>query len=360
MGEVVLAQLEKRFGSTVAVDRIDLVVRQGEFLCLLGPSGCGKTTTLRLIAGFIAPTHGEIRVGDKVLSGPGRVVPPERRDMSMIFQSYAVWPHMTVADNVAFGLECRKVAKAERKERVLHALDIVQMGELAHRYPTELSGGQQQRVALARALVVQPRILLLDEPLSNLDAALREEMRFEIRSIHERFGITTIYVTHDQAEAMVVADKVAVMNRGRIEQLAPPHEIYERPQTHFVARFIGLTNILAGRLDASGGWLECGGFALRIAETSEGRAGQPISVCIRPHEIAVCSGIADGATNALTGRILRHTYLGDRRDYLVQVKDSPVQVRVITRPDEFFAINELVRLTLAPALCRPLARADDA
>ncbi|HEX2172405.1 MAG TPA: ABC transporter ATP-binding protein, partial [Dehalococcoidia bacterium] len=358
MAEVILRQLAKRFGSAVAVDSIDLVIQHGQFVCLLGPSGCGKTTTLRLVAGFITPSDGEVLVGGKVVSSPARVVPPERRDMSMIFQSYAVWPHKTVADNVAFGLECRKVPKSERRERVLKALDIVQMRELANRYPTQLSGGQQQRVALARALVIEPAILLLDEPLSNLDAALREEMRFEIRQIHERFGITTIYVTHDQAEAMVVADQIAVMNLGKIEHLAPPKEIYERPRTEFVARFIGLSNIIEGRLDPAGEILECAGFALRIAWPERFRGGETQSICIRPHEITMYpadQAISKGDGNVLHGRITRQAYLGDSRHYLVTVDGGVPPIRVITRATEHFTIGDSVTLELPPEDCRPLA-----
>ena len=243
-GGVVLASLTKRFGAAVAVNAVDLRIEPGEFVSLLGPSGCGKTTTLRLIAGFLSPDAGEIRVGERVLSRPGAVVPPEQRNMSMIFQSYAVWPHMTVSANVAYGLRMRRVAREPIRRRVLEALQRVRLEALADRYPSELSGGQQQRVALARALVVEPETLLLDEPLSNLDATLREEMRFEIRRLHDEFRITTVYVTHDQAEAMVTSDRIAVMNGGRIEQIGTSEDIYERPRSSFVARFIGASNIL--------------------------------------------------------------------------------------------------------------------
>src|SRR6202022_3941793 len=205
------------------VESIDLEIKEGEVMALLGPSGCGKTTTLQLLAGFLKPDSGEIRVGDRLLSSPRSVVAPERRNMSLIFQSYAVWPHKTVAQNVAYGLEIRKTSKDEIAKRVQGVLDRVKLGHLAHRYPAELSGGQQQRVALARALVVEPQVLLLDEPLSNLDANLREEMRFEIRRLHDETGITMVYVTHDQTEAMVVADRIAVMNLGRVEQVGQPH-----------------------------------------------------------------------------------------------------------------------------------------
>src|SRR5216683_6188950 len=246
MADVEVRGLSKAYGSTVVVDRVDLSIQHGQLLCLLGPSGCGKTTTLRLLAGFVEPDGGEVLVGGRQLSAAGRVVPPEQRNMSMIFQSYAVWPHMTVFDNVAYGLKLRRIARTEMAERVHSMLSLVQLDGLAARYPGELSGGQQQRVALARALVVEPETLLLDEPLSNLDASLREQMRFEIRRIHDETGITMVYVTHDQTEAMVIADRVVVMNVGRIEQIGTPTEIYEAPRSRFVASFIGQTNCLPG------------------------------------------------------------------------------------------------------------------
>ena len=246
MASVELKGLSKHYGNAVAVDGVSLRVEHGQLVCLLGPSGCGKTTTLRLIAGFIEPSAGEIVVGGKVLSSPARTVPPEGRNMSMIFQSYALWPHMTVAENVAYGLKIRKLDKAIIEAKLKAILSTARLEALRDRYPGELSGGQQQRVSLARALVVEPETLLLDEPLSNLDANLREEMRFEIRRLHDQYRYTTIYVTHDQAEAMTTADLIAVMNHGKVEQLGPPEEIYGRPRSEFVARFIGGANILRG------------------------------------------------------------------------------------------------------------------
>lgn len=233
-----LESLGKRFGATVAVDSIDLNVSEGEFVTLLGPSGCGKTTTLGLVAGFTTPTQGRIFLRGKSVAG----LPPFRRDVGVVFQDYALFPHMSAQENVAFGLAMRHVAKAERERRVKEALDLVQLAGLGERRPLELSGGQRQRVALARAMVIRPTLLLLDEPLSNLDLKLREEMRVEIAGLQRRLGITTLFVTHDQGEALAMSDRIAVMNAGRIEQTGTPSDIYERPASRFVAEFIGRMN----------------------------------------------------------------------------------------------------------------------
>ncbi|HEY6908356.1 MAG TPA: ABC transporter ATP-binding protein, partial [Myxococcales bacterium] len=222
MASVSLRGLCKSFGGQVALDRVSLEIEDGQLVCLLGPSGCGKTTALRLIAGFIEPGEGEIAFGDRVVSSPRRTLPPERRNVSMVFQSYALWPHMTVAENVAYGLGVRKLDRAVIEKKVSAILATTRLAPLANRYPAELSGGQQQRVSLARALIVEPDTLLLDEPLSNLDANLREEMRFEVRRLHDAYRTTSVYVTHDQGEAMTTADKIAVMNAGRIEQFGTP------------------------------------------------------------------------------------------------------------------------------------------
>src|SRR5918911_1416887 len=258
MARLVLDRLTRVYGTQRVVDSVALEIAHGELVSLLGPSGCGKTTTLRLIAGFVNPTEGEIRMDERVISAPGRVLPPEKRQMAMIFQSYAVWPHKTVAENVGYGLKFKGIRGGDARERVGRALRLVHLEGLADRYPGELSGGQQQRVALARALVVEPNVLLLDEPLSNLDANLREEMRFEIRRLHEELDITTVYVTHDQAEAMVTSDRIAVMQAGRIEQVGTVEEVYDRPATAFVAAFIGRTNLLAG-IYRGGGQVEVAG-----------------------------------------------------------------------------------------------------
>jgi iron(III) transport system ATP-binding protein len=248
MATVELKGVSKRYGEATVVDGIDLAIRDGAFVCLLGPSGCGKTTLLRLLAGFAAPDAGEIIVGGTRISAPGAVDPPERRGMSMIFQSYALWPHLTVEENVAYGLRLRKLGRPEIERRVATICAATKLEALRKRYPGELSGGQQQRVALARSLVVEPQTLLLDEPLSNLDANLREEMRFEIRRLHDAFRYTTVYVTHDQSEAMATADLIVVLNGGRIEQAGTPEEIYLQPRSEFVANFVGGTNVIPGRL----------------------------------------------------------------------------------------------------------------
>lgn len=315
MAQIRLVNLSKRYGAVPALDGITLTVSHGELLALLGPSGCGKTTTLQILAGFLMPDAGEVWADDRVISHPGRAVPPERRRMSLVFQSYALWPHMTVSQNVAFGLELRRMARDEIARHVTRILRVVDLDGYQDRYPHELSGGQQQRVALARALVVQPDTLLLDEPLSNLDATLREHMRFEIRRIHRETGITTIYVTHDQAEAMVIADRVAVMYHGRIEQVGTPREIYDAPQSRFVASFIGLANCLRGRL-AGRGVIRCGDLEFRVADSGGFHTGDEAVLCVRPHAVCVRSAdsAASPAVNAVVGRLVQQAYLGGHHD----------------------------------------------
>ena len=360
MPGVVLKALTKRYGDLAAVDGLSLEVSPGELVSLLGPSGCGKTTTLRLVAGFLTPEAGEIWVGERCVSSAQSVVPPERRRMAMIFQSYALWPHMTVAQNVAYGLRFKSgMTRADRDRRVAEMLRVVQLGGYEPRYPGELSGGQQQRVAVARALVVEPEILLLDEPLSNLDANLREEMRFEIRRLHEAFGITTLYVTHDQAEAMVISDRVAVINRGRVEQVGAAEDLFRRPRTRFVAEFIGRTNLLDA-VTAEPGFAVRG--ALRIQLASRDTApGAPIVVSIRPHEIElVTAGRAtpEGA-NLVAGSVQRASYLGDAVDYQVQVSGTDIVLRVTATPPMRVAAGASVTLAIAPEACVLLAEADD-
>src|SRR5262245_37653579 len=351
MSGVRITGLIKRYGDVGAVAGLDLAVRPGELVALLGPSGCGKTTTLRLVAGFIAPDGGEIRVGDRVLSSPTMVIPPERRRMAMIFQSYALWPHMTVAQNVAYGLRFAGVPRPERERRVEAMLEVVQLGGYGARYPGELSGGQQQRVAVARALVVEPEILLLDEPLSNLDASLREEMRFEIRRLHEQFGITTLYVTHDQAEAMVISDRVAVLRDGRVVQVGAPQELFERPQTRFVAEFIGKTNLIDAVADGPA-TVARDGLRLRVA--ADGLTPRtPAVVSIRPHQIALGPASASATTglNVLAGSVIRASYLGDTVDYQVRLDGRDVVLRVTGPTPARVQPGESVAVTVPPEAC---------
>ena len=353
MASVELKGLSKHYGNAVAVDGVSLRVEHGQLVCLLGPSGCGKTTTLRLIAGFIEPSAGEIVVGGKVLSSPARTVPPEGRNMSMIFQSYALWPHMTVAENVAYGLKIRKLDKAVIDSKLQAILSTARLEALADRYPGELSGGQQQRVSLARALVVEPETLLLDEPLSNLDANLREEMRFEIRRLHDRYRYTTVYVTHDQAEAMTTADLIAVMNHGKVEQLGPPEEIYSRPRSEFVARFIGGANILRGaaldeaRVSVAGSTLRTTGRTLT--------AGKPVALSVRQHEIVLAAEKPQSGTdNHLNAVVTRQVFLGSARDYTVALDDK-TELRVTAPPGHNIAPGERVWLHLPAEQVRALA-----
>jgi ABC-type Fe3+/spermidine/putrescine transport system ATPase subunit len=337
MTKLALRGLAKRFGNFAAVDGIDLELEAGEFVSLLGPSGCGKTTTLRMIAGFMDPTAGTISVDGQILSSPAGSVPPERRRMSMIFQSYAIWPNMTVEQNVAFGLELRKLSAAEVKRRVRQVLEVVQMSQLISRYPAELSGGQQQRVALARAIVIEPEVLLLDEPLSNLDANLREEMRFEIRRLHDEFRITTVYVTHDQTEAMVTSDRIAVMNQGRIEQIAKPHALYNKPRTRFVAGFIGRTNIVEGVCD--GDMVVFDRFSVPRAAIEGGRdlTGRA-TFSIRPHGMRLSRARPDSPASVEV-TVLQRAYLGEVWDYVVAPREGTLHLRVAAPPLNEFEIG---------------------
>ena len=362
MPGVTIRGLTRRYGDVAAVENLDLQVKPGELLALLGPSGCGKTTTLRLVAGFLKPDAGEIWVGERCLSSPSTVVPPERRRMAMIFQSYALWPHMTVAQNVAYGLRFNGVPGPERGRRVKEMLKVVQLDGYEGRYPGELSGGQQQRVAVARALVVEPEILLLDEPLSNLDANLREEMRFEIRRLHEAFGITTLYVTHDQAEAMVISDRVAVLDKGRVVQVGTAEELFERPHTRFVAQFIGKTNLIDG-VATTPDTVTRGALRLRVAGAAL-TPGASVTVSIRPHRIQLTPGVApapdagsDGSTrdeNRLGGTIQRASYLGDIVDYEVQLAGSDVLLRVAGPASLRLRPGEVVSLRVPAEACVPL------
>jgi iron(III) transport system ATP-binding protein len=352
VASVELRGLTKRYGSLAVVDAVSLKIDHGLLVCLLGPSGCGKTTTLRLIAGFVEPTEGEIAVGGKLVSSPRRTLPPEGRNMSMIFQSYALWPHMTVADNVAYGLTLRKMPRAEIARKVAGILATTRLDALADRYPGELSGGQQQRVALARALIVEPETLLLDEPLSNLDANLREEMRFEVRRLHDEYRYTTVYVTHDQSEAMTTADLIAVMNHGKIEQLGSPEDIYDRPRSEFVARFIGAANIIKGKaLDRD--HVTVAGISLRCVG-ADLNPGSDAAISIRQHEALLTTVAPVGTSdNMLPGIVTRNVFLGNSRDYMVELADG-TQIRAVTAPHASVPQGAKVWLHLPAERCRAL------
>jgi iron(III) transport system ATP-binding protein len=352
VASVELRGLSKHYGALAVVDDVSLVIEHGRLVCLLGPSGCGKTTTLRLIAGFVEPSAGEIRVGEKVVSSPARTLPPEQRNMSMIFQSYALWPHMTVAENVAYGLQLRKLGRDVIARKLKAILGTTRLEVLADRYPGELSGGQQQRVALARALIVEPQTLLLDEPLSNLDANLREEMRFEVRRLHDEYRYTTVYVTHDQSEAMTTADLIAVMNAGKIEQTGSPEEIYERPRSEFVARFIGASNVIKadvldeGHVTFAGSVLRCSGPKPAV--------GTAASLSIRPHAIRLWAKPPGATENVVPATVLRQVFLGASRDYMVAAADG-TQLRVIASTAESVPQGAPVWLHLPPERCRVLS-----
>jgi iron(III) transport system ATP-binding protein len=348
------------FGPLRAVDDVSLHVDEGETVVLLGSSGCGKTTLLRLVAGFLRPSAGEIRVNGRLVASKTVMVPPERRSLSMVFQSYAVWPHKTVAQNLAYGLHLRRLDKKLVAERVRDALAMVRMEGYGERYSAELSGGQQQRVALARALVLEPEILLFDEPLSNLDASLREHMRFEIKSLLNKLKITSIYVTHDQNEAMVVGDRIAVMSSGRIEQIGSAEDVYYRSETDFVARFIGLANVFEAkvigrdeggriRLQAPGlGEVVAGNGARGLSDGSQAR------LYIRPESISLSAGSRAGA-NVKNGRVVRRSFLGPHLDFLVDVDGT--KLRVIS-PSTGPADNRMdpdVQVSFDPADCLVLS-----
>lgn len=348
MNKLSLVDLGKSFGSVSAVSNVSLTLRQGEFVSLLGPSGCGKTTTLRMIAGFMKPSTGRIEVNGQVVSSPSWMVAPEKRGMSMIFQSYAIWPNMTVGENVAFGLKLRKLSAAAVTERVDRILDVVRLRGLKNRYPAELSGGQQQRVALARAIVIEPEVLLLDEPLSNLDANLREEMRSEIRRLHDQYQITTVYVTHDQAEAMVTSDRIVVMNHGRIEQVDDPVTLYRAPTSRFVAGFIGRTNLLDGQRE--GDRILFRGFSVpALAATGTGA-----SFSIRPQNIRLRrDGDAPGKW-CVPGQLEQRAYLGEYWEYEIRAAGSDIRLRVNAPPEDMHAVGEEVWMEIDPATIAPV------
>ena len=333
-----LIDVVKRFGdrAEAVIRGLSITVAEGQMLVLLGPSGCGKTTTLQLVAGLLHPDDGSILVDGKAVAGPGWGLPPERRNLGMVFQSYAVWPHKTVFENVAYGLELRSMPREEIRLKVQKTLDLVHLGELGARYPSEISGGQQQRVALARAIVVEPSLLLLDEPLSNLDATLREQMRIELKLLQRKLGLASIYVTHDQAEAMVLADHLVVMRDGIIEQQGPAETVFRRPRSGFIARFLGVTNLLKGRvieMIPNGARVEIGALGTLSAFLADDvrthlTPGDAACVSIRPLELTLSASRPASATNAFEGQITERLFLGDLTEYFVQSADIRWRVHV--------------------------------
>ena len=355
MAGIAIKGLSKSFGARdekfAAVANLDLDIKANQFVTLLGPSGCGKTTTLRLIAGYIVPDAGTIHVDGRLVSSPGSVVPPDGRGMGMVFQNYAVWPHKTVFENVVFGLKLRKIPAAEARRKVGEALAQVNLTGLESRYPNELSGGQQQRVALARSLVVEPEILLLDEPLSNLDAKLREHMRTELKVLQRRTGITFVYVTHDQAEALALSDQIAVIHGGRLQQYGTPHQVYSKPANRLVADFMGLVNLVPGKvleLRAGGGRIEFGGaLTLDVTLPAGTSVGDSVEVAIRPENIRLAKP-ASGAT--ARAKISERTFLGNISEYYATL-DSGQTLRVQTHPLQVFAVDEPVAIEIDTSLC---------
>jgi len=317
--EVRLEELSRHYGPVVALDHLDLTLDPGELVALLGPSGCGKTTTLRLLAGLEDADTGRVVVGGKDITG----LSAAKRDMGMVFQAYSLFPHMTVRQNVAFGLRLRKVGSAQRDKRALEMLDLVGLSAQADRYPHQISGGQQQRVALARALAIEPQVLLLDEPLSALDAKVRAQLRDEIRRIQLEVGITTLFVTHDQEEALAIADRVGVMRDGRLEQLAPPTEVYSRPATSFVAEFVGLSNRLAG--EVRGGEVLVRGCALPLVERDV--PDGPVVALVRPEAVTMASHAPEAGSGPLTGTVIAVTFLGATSRVTVDLGDTTVLAR---------------------------------
>jgi putative spermidine/putrescine transport system ATP-binding protein len=320
MARLSIEKLTKRFGASLAVEDLDLSVSEGELVALLGPSGCGKTTTLRMVAGFLPPTSGRVLFDKEDVTG----LPAYKRSTGMVFQSYALFPHMTAAQNVGFGLEMRGLNAAERNAKVEQALKLVRLSHLAGRLPRELSGGQQQRVALARALVIDPKLFLLDEPLSNLDAKLRAEVRIEIRALQQRLGLTTLLVTHDREEALTMADRLVVMEHGRVRQIGSPRELYDEPQDAFVADFVGRCNILPGRREGARRFRTEHGLILAV-DTAANESKNATAFALRPERIS----ISPGASGDIHGAVEAVTYLGAQTEYHVRIGK---EIIVVVRP----------------------------
>jgi ABC-type Fe3+/spermidine/putrescine transport system ATPase subunit len=353
MAHIVIEDLNKSFGRHHVLQDVSLEIEEKEFVTLLGPSGCGKTTTLRLLAGFLVPDGGEIRVAGQLLSSPRATIPPERRRMGMVFQNYAIWPHMSVFDNVAFGLKLARLGRAKIGERVARVLAAVGLEGLEGRHPAQLSGGQQQRVALARSLVVEPSILLLDEPLSNLDAKLRERMRSELKSLQRRTGITFIYVTHDQAEAMALSDRIAVFHQGVLQQYGRPRDIYERPANLFVADFMGIVNRLQGEIvERRDGQVRVRVGDHVLAAVGTAAAASPareVTLAIRPESVRLGTTAVDGPANRLEGSVVEATFLGNIVDY--QIDAGGLLLRVQADRHVIQEVGSRVQLTIAIEEC---------
>jgi len=354
MSQVQVIGAEKRYGALAALENVSLKFEEGEFFGLLGPSGSGKTTLLRSIAGFIELDSGQVLLDGEDI-GP---IPVHKRDIGMVFQNYALFPHMSVFDNVAFGLSVRKVPEAEIKQRVDEILNLVRLGGLQERKPKQLSGGQQQRVALARALVTRPKVLLLDEPLGALDKHLREEMQVELRRIQREVGITTIFVTHDQEEAMTLSDRIAIMNQGKIVQLGAPLEVYEHPSNRFAAGFLGVANFLEGRVASVSGQearidLNLGGQA--VAAAGGYKAGDAAVLALRPEKISVASGHGEAGVNRLTGTVLGAIFSGSSTTYRVQVGDQIIAVFQQNSAPRRFQADDSVTLHWSPEHNVPVA-----
>ncbi len=363
-----LVNVTKRYGKIVANDHINLGIKHGELMTLLGPSGCGKTTALRGITGHVTPDQGQVFIDGQDVTE----VPTHKRELGMVFQNFALFPHMTVFENVEFPLMIRNLPRAERRQMVDGALQLIRMGEYGKHYPRQLSGGQQQRVGLARALVYRPKVLLLDEPLSNLDAKLREEMRFEIKELVTRLEITAVYVTHDQAEALALSDRVAVMNEGRLEQVGTPHDIYDRPGSQFVADFIGLSDFLEGEVisivpasqvqltqesaesfKGDRAIIAVNDLHITVPAVPDMQPGQKLLVFIRPNDVRLLPAGSEGGENVFEGVVYQCTYLGDKIDHRVHLGHS-LTLRV--QSDSKLKCNQgdKVRVQLPVESCRPI------
>src|SRR3954453_16334784 len=338
MARLEIVSVTKRYGDVYAVRDFTLDVADGEFVVFLGPSGCGKTTTLRVVAGFAEPTSGAVRLGERDITQ----LPPWKRNAGLVFQSYALFPHLTVAQNVAFGLEMRKVGQSQMSKRVAEALQLVRLEHLGERLPRQLSGGQQQRVALARALVFRPDVLLLDEPLSNLDAKLRQEVRVEIRELQRKLGLTTVMVTHDQEEALTMADRLVVMSEGRVRQIGSQQDLYERPSEKFVADFVGRSTFIDGSMDGPGRFVSAGGLVVACEGTGTGSA----SLALRPERLALMSAAAPAMDNSFPGAVEFISYLGSQVDLHVRLSPKErVIVQIQNRPEQPLpVIGEQVRI----------------